>query len=559
MTSIRILLVDDVVDTCNVIRETLDMELEDIGIHAQWTLAHGANEGRRKAREADRAGEPIDVAIVDLYLRIDSPEQGGAAVMRDVKNLNQQAYVLLVTGRPELDEGFRSKFTNVANLALSLNEIGDSASAQWRWSALAAAIKRHLIDVGRLQVGRVTYDKADVGIVSVLEDVGGRMASPGGHEEGARALRILAFRCLKDRVSEAANVHISFLAPGRSGASVCRLDISGGGEASEAFLLKFGFDRSALERELAANRAASRVLEQSTLMAIVGDLESHEHGFHAITAKIAGRAIPLRKWLADDPPLDRAEDMAEVVLLEQLEPFYREDGVSESEAGEWVRLSPGRRLRALAAIERYGGALGDERAARLPGSQQMIDRLGHFAREEYEAAGVRNLGRKVFCVRSFGDLHSGNILVQSSRIPRPVLIDASLYGTDHWSADNARLLVDLLLRVRHSGVQSMLWPSGPILDGDLPQLCPLCEAASEISLWEAEPTDAFLAHAVELLPASTHMDQLEVRPEEWHWEWHLGLAREFLRQATYEDLTPPRACLGLAAAGKHLGIASELA
>lgn len=556
MTAIRVLLVDDIDKNSDVVKETLDMDLQDVGIYAEWKVAKDANEGRRVTREAATIGEPIDVAIVDLYLR-DNADQDGAAVIRDVRNCNDKAYVLLVTARPDLDPGFRDRFNLLANHALTYAEIGESAS--WRWCDLAADIKRHLIGVGRIDVGGVNYDRADVGVVSILEDVGRRMAPSGGHEQGARALRLLGFRCLEGLVSEAADVDISFLAAGRSGASVCRLDVSGGGEPSQAFVLKFGFDRGALESELAANKAASRVLDQTSLMGIVGELQSHERGFHAITARIANRAIPLRRWLVEDASVDRARIMAEVVLLEQLEPFYKEDGRSESKAAEWIRLSPGRKLRALAAIDRFKDALVDPRAGKLPADNGAAVNLTRFVKEEFEENFNKSLGRKVLYVRVFGDLHSENILVQPSVAPRPVLIDASLYGSGHWCSDNARLLVDLLLRARRPGVEAMLWPTKSIIEAEMPLLCPYCKISENRSEWDEKPIDAFMARAVELLPESTHMADLAIQSMEWHWEWHLGLARELVRQATYEDLTPPRACLALAAADEHLQIAREFA
>ena len=234
-------------------------------------------------------------------------------------------------------------------------------------------------------------------------------------------------------------------------------------------------------------------------MAMVGDLQSHERGFHAITARIANRAIPLRIWLAGDATIDRARDMAEVVLLEQLEPFYREDGRSKQRqangfvcprGGSCELWLPSRAIRTRLMI----------RAARMPNCRDLMERLNHFVTGDYATGNLGNLGRKVLHVRIFGDLHSGNILVQPSVSPRPVLIDASLYSSGHWSSDNARLLVDLLLRVRKSGVESMLWPDTAIVEAQLPQLCPYCEASVALNEWEEGPTDAFMARAVQLLP-----------------------------------------------------------
>ena len=44
--------------------------------------------------------------------------------MREVRNRNEQAYVLLVTARPDLDPNFRDKFRILANHTLTFAEIG---------------------------------------------------------------------------------------------------------------------------------------------------------------------------------------------------------------------------------------------------------------------------------------------------------------------------------------------------------------------------------------------------------------------------------------------------
>ena len=295
--------------------------------------------------------------------------------------------------------------------------------------------------------------------VSVLEHIGHALNQPGGQKEGARALQILAFRCLGNYVSDSAEFHISYLSAGRSGASVCRLDVRGGGK-SQAFVLKFGPSRRALQRELIANREAGQVLEQPTLMAIIGELGTHECGYHAIAARIANRAVSLREWLVGEATIVQSEAVAEIVLKEQLEPFYREESRLEVATADWIPLSPAQRVRTRATVERYRGALSDPRAGGRSDSAELIERLIRFIDAgELELETRTRLEKNGVHVKVFGDLHSENILVQPGVNPRPVLIDASLYDRGHWSSDNARLLVDLLLRVRRPGVESMLWTS----------------------------------------------------------------------------------------------------
>jgi hypothetical protein len=44
---------------------------------------------------------------------------------------------------------------------------------------------------------------------------------------------------------------------------------------------------------------------------------------------------------------------------------------------------------------------------------------------------------------------------------------------------------------------------------------------------------------------------------DWHWQWHVALAREFLRQGSRPGLLPTRAVLALTAAARHLQQAAE--
>lgn len=557
MTAVKVLLVENDPEDERLFLDFFPYELEKVGITAEWDSAGDWPTARKKIQAAEQSGTPIDVAIVDLFLIENSLDQTGALVLRQTKDSNERAYVLLVTASQHLAPTFKDDYDAETSRALVKNEI--SAQSRWSWSELAREIRQHLVDIGRLTMGEVTYEEEDAGIISVLEEVGRGLAEPGGHKEGAHALRVLAFKCLRDQVSDESDVNIGFLTAGRSGASVCRLDVSRTGEPTQSFVLKFGVDRRALEQELERNTEAGKVLEQSSLMAIKGNLGSDGRRYHAITARTANRAVSLRKWLTDQATIEDARTVAQMVLVKQLGPLFRSDGRSESGTNDWIALRPGRKLRALAAIERYGNVLADPRTAGTPHGGETVQLLSAFVNSNGQGAGPVNSQRSVVFTRVFGDLHSGNVLVQPDTMPLPVLIDASLYGRGHWSSDNARLLVDLLLRVRKPGVESMLWPCMAGDDEELIRLCPFCQSQESLEKPQEQATEAFIAQAVQLLPDSTRRKELSIPRDVWHWEWHVALVRELLRQAAHEDLTPPRACLALAAAGEHLRTARNLA
>lgn len=557
MERIKILLVDDVSNNAEVFKEEFKFELEDAGLLPVWIPDIDSSHSARRAIR-DEVNRPIDVAMVDLCLTQDSANPDGASVLDDMEKYYPNAYVLLYTSMVQEHPGFKDTFRGQTNLALIRTEI--RAGSDWSWKKIAQDIKAHLISVGRLSVGQTTYDQDDVGIMSVLEEVGrSALSFFPRHEAGARILRLLAFECLDGHVDRERDLNIEFLAAGKSGANVCRLVFSGGNQTPQSYVLKFGFDKDSLRRELDRNGAAVKALGQSPLMAIVGKLGSHKAGYHAITANFASdNAVPLKKWLAHIAAADEATTMAKQLLSGRLTPLFDSVGIPELGVDEWITLGPGRRLRTLDVIERYRDVLNNPRACGISDSVKLIQRLSAFVRGNRGVAGAPSELRKVIQVRSFGDLHSNNVLVQLGVIAQPVLIDASLYDVDHWSADHARLLVDLLLRVRNSGVDSMLWP--PITDADeqVVLLCPKCQSRESLEEPEAGATGAFITQAVRQLTSSTHMDPLGITSEAWHWEWHVALARELLRQATYEDLTPPRACMGLILADQHLRIAREL-
>ncbi len=561
MQSIRVLIADDVSDNIVYYKEKLEMELAKFDL---LPVVIDGSTSRYKAYQhiTNESNNPIDVAMVDLCLTRESGEPDGASVLDDMKTHYPDAYVVLYTQNQELHWDFKERFGRAANVSLAKNEIRDGST--WSFKRIAQEVDRHLISIGRKEAtGKTYYKKSDVGIMSVLEDVGRGVEGVPSDVAGSRILRYLAFECLDGEVGQDRELTIEFLAAGRSGANVCKLDFHETQQhPRQSFVLKFGFDEGALINERSRNAEAVRVLGQAPLMSIIGKLGSHKRGYRAIVANFAASSsddvMPLRRWLTGPATAEQAKMAAQELLCGQLKRLFTSVQPERAAVDDWIALQPGRQLRALAVIERYRHALEDDRVCDVTDSSDLVRRLTQFVGGDRSVAGAPSPRREVSRVKAFGDLHSNNVLIQLDVNPRPTLVDASLYGSDHWSADNARLLVDLLLRVRNSGVESMLWPAIKTPDKQVVLLCPHCQLRESLETPEDGPVGAFIAQAVSQLSVSTHRERLAVPLDAWHWEWHVGLARELLRQSSYEDLSPPRVCMALLLADQHLGIARDL-
>lgn len=555
MRQLRGLLVDDDEETLRVIEETLDLEFGTVGCKVGWTPCTGAGEARREIRN----GDLFDFAIIDFFLR--SNEQDGLAVVEELHHRDERTFILVVTSQYErepafVDEAIRAGATH----AIVRSELFNNAH-EWKFGMLAKRIREHLASEGLISVGKVTYDRGDPGILSVLEGLGEDFTDAGESGRGVRIVQNLAMKCLAAHHLGEADLHLSYLVPGRSGAHICRIDLSVQGEPTQSFVLKFGLDKAALHKEQAANRQAGRILSDQTLISVLCDVQSESSGYCAIAARTAETAVPLRRWLLERPDPAQAGDVAAILFGEQLRNLFRPEMHEDRPYSAWLGSSALYRLRVHDALDRYREAVRDPLAGNLDDVDERWKLIADFV--DTGALPVERperLNGNVVFVGSFGDLHSSNVLVQTGLQARPVLVDASMYGRAHWGMDSARLLVDLFLRVRGAGVPAMLWSDlGESLSAAR-TLCPRCDGgapAPDASDQEAA-VDAFIGRAVANLPEFLQFDTLRLIEGQWHWQWHVALAKELLRQAPHSDLTPARTALALAAAAEHLGIATTL-
>jgi hypothetical protein len=550
MQNIRGLVVDNREGNAEAIEHTMDLEFDRFGWRVTWKRCADALQARSLVRSAH---ESFDFAIVDLYLGHE--REGGLPVVKELRDRDKRTFILLVTSRPERDEGFVTKAVNAgANHALIRGQLLREKDP-WSFHGLTERIRAHLVKHGLVAPGSMIYDEDDPGIVSILESLGGSHPSEGSVERGLQVIRSLAMGCLKPTRVDAATFKLSYLVPGRSGAYVCRVDLRTPGQPTEYFVLKFGLDQDALKLEHRLNFQARRLLDR-VLVPTIGDIESDSSGYCAIAFKVAESAISLGRWLPTASE-QQAREVAFELFGECLRGLFREELWDEKPATDWMASSALIRLRTGAALEALAEALAHPHGA----GRDDVDLIGRTLLDftstgTLSVAQPKRLAVPVRFVCGFGDLHSSNVLVQEGIHARPLLIDASRYGSHHWAADSARMIVDLFLRIRSSGLNALLWDDFTASVQQARGLCPLCRG--DCPAKPACPAEIFIDAIIERLPKLLQFEYLRLVPDEWHWQWHVALAKEFIRQASHWDLTPPRSAIALVAGANHLISATRI-
>lgn len=292
-------------------------------------------------------------------------------------------------------------------------------------------------------------------------------------------------------------------------------------------------------------------------------------GYAAVRARLARNAITLASWLTggdetgsgrQPPTVDQASKVAETLFGEQLTAMFEEALRTTVPIRQWLAPSPVLRLRSEHALATYGEVWHHERGANRRDAVELSALISSYLTSGYlPLSEPGQADEETTYVHGFGDLHSTNVLIMHGASPRPVLVDASLYRSYHWAGDAARLLVDLVIRVRRSRAAAQLWEE---FDEDCQHaygLCPIYRSSDP--RWDNDETqavDAFITHVVRSLPTFLHLKDLGTPTQTWHWQWHAALAIEFLRQGSSADLTPSRAVLALTCAARNIDAAAKL-
>ncbi|NGY63661.1 hypothetical protein G7043_32560 [Lentzea sp. NEAU-D13] len=547
MREIRGLLVEDLKQNVELIKSALGFEF---GKAWKWTVQWSVCNDLTSARLKIAEPEVYDFAIVDLHLG--EGQLQGVPAVEDLVKRSERTFVVAVTGDQAM---FAEHAARIAGLEVPLiirkqltNDQGD-----WAFPALAAKIRKRVITHDPVDSRTLLYDDDKIGMVSVLESLGG---PEGDIEHGAAVARSLAMSCLEDVNMQNPRFHLGYLTAGKSGAHVCKVDYSDENRSPQSFVLKIGLDKRALEHELQANRRAAEALPEQTLVRILGEVRTDRSGYSAIIARVADRAQPLSDWLRSGASATSARSFAHILFDEVLGRLSAPHLKDEIPISQWLRSSAIMRLRARAMVDRIAEILEHPAGANRADAAVLRREITDFV--EHGTLPVEHPGRldgSVVLVSGFGDLHSSNVLVQQGRNPNPVLIDASRFGRHHWAADLARMTVDVFLRVRGTGVKALLWEDFAESADVAGRLCPRCDRTE---LAGDEAVDHFLDEVVTQLPGYVQFEGLDISAERWHWQWHVALAKEWFRQGCHPDLPLPRGVLAFVAGAHHLRTAREL-
>ncbi|WP_439427786.1 response regulator transcription factor [Micromonospora sp. LA-10] len=549
---IRGLLVDDEAGNTPVIRDSMNLEFEEIGMKVSWTVASDATSARKTIRD-----EPaFEFAIVDYGLG--EGQQNGIAVVEALRARGADTYVLVITGLGNHYPNFREEAIRAgADEAVIRSILNMGRQGGMTFRDLANKVRLHVARKRDFEGLTVTFTDDDLALESTLHQVGS--PNPPGADSvaiGKDIVRSLALDCLApDYRPGATALAVGYLAPGRSGAYVCRVDHQEG-RSTTSYVLKIGLDRRALEFELAANKKALHLLGAGDLVGFSGQIRSHqESGYHAIAARLATGAQTLADWLDDATP-EEAEHVARILFGSQLIKLFAPGQRETRPFDGWLAATPVLRLRVLDTLSLYGDMLAMVRAeaGEAPGEPAACDVLTTFVNKGVLPGGLRPEGTTTY-IDAFGDLHSTNVLVYPAPDNRPVLVDASMYGPHHWATDAARLVVDLVLSVRRAGVASLDWADTTEVSAYIAGLCRTARSGRQVP--PADSVDAFIGHVVDNLPTYVNVEKLQMTSEQWHWQWHAALAKELIRQGTRAGLPAPRAAAALSAAVRQLTFAAD--
>jgi CheY-like chemotaxis protein len=548
MRPLRGFMADDVPKMMNTLEKGLRIEFDTLGLTVEFEKFEDPLEGRERIRNA----EPFDFAIVDLYF--DDPDtsspgdQNGYDLVEDLKAKPQShTFVVLSTGYVDNDPDFVARARGLgANLALNRGQM--RPGKEWNPKALARRIRDHLIDSGSLPVGPVDADPDDPGLSSVLS-----LLAPTP-DRAKLVIRNLMSKCLDWDLGEDFHLELHYLAQGRSGAKVLRVNRSHPAGPDEPYVLKMGLDGKVLNGELLANRRALKALPHDALMPLQGNVERHEQtGFYGVVARMADTDRTLATFLTDATTPDNAIELARVLVDEYLTAMYRSDRSARiMDGSSWILMSDFQRVRTLDSIRQLAGAFSDRRAAGLPDAGEILSSATTFTTDGTIKGAPGPVPKPALHTLSFGDLHSGNILVRSGTQHRPVLIDANEFGVRHWASDIARLVVDVFLRLHRAGVEAMTWDDFPTARLAGSHLCPAAVCLTKSVLYPTTAPAAFIRTVLEISTKAVPFQLHALVTENWHWQWHVALAKELLRQGAHDDVMPARRVLAVTLAHDHL-------
>lgn len=541
--SIRGLIVDDTPENISSVSTRLDQYLSDQGWKVHWTMLGDPDIAHQALNENER----FDLIVIDLLFPrrdVDDDEARGLELVELARRTCPRSFIFVIsTGDIRRHDLFAEAERYGADKVITRAQFTVDSKVNGP-QAIASEIRRHLLANGTVTEVGVTSDLNDPAVQSLLFEV------------KAPTLAQLHRQILSASDDITDNLHVRYLSPGASGASVCETKARLHRGRTVHHVVKVSRALDALQAETQRTLQARQLLPSRFVVPHFPERPvGPVNGWYATGAPRDQEVVTLRSWLASGPPPQQAEDLFEVLFTECLGPLYADNMEEKSgEALSKLDFPHYKQRLILQAVDELtptltraeGGALDDISALRRDitafTTEGRINGLLH-----------RELPPVRLVTHVHGDLHGGNILLYQGRHPVPALIDFSDFGEAHWASDIARLIVDLVMRVIDAGADSMFfagfstWRTLMSAVGRLsPDLYAMSDDASTSAAlaglrWLAVNTRA-------LCPPLTSDEGFAAH----RWEWHTALCVFLLRSIYHYELTGPKRALALVAAHDQL-------
>jgi len=541
--SIQGLIVDDSRQNLSSVTTRLSQYLLQQQWRVEWTKLRDPDHAHQTLSGSDR----FDLVVIDLLFArpdMDVSEARGLELVELARSSSPHAYVLVISnGDQNRHDLFYDALQRGAHKVVLRREFTLESSISSP-VAVAAEIRKHLLDNGSVTEVRVTADHNDPSVQSLLFEV------------KEATLSQLHSQVLLATNDFADSVHVRFLSPGASGASVCETTakLRHGPTVHNVIKLSRAFDELLSETQHALR--ARQLLPSRFVVPIqperpVGPV----NGWYATGAQRDHEVVTLRRWLASNEAEAQAGELFEVLFTDCLGQMYREHMEERPVNPLSLFEFPYYKQRLiLHAMDELMPTLTRAEGGGLCDISSLSQDLTAFTIEQ-RLVGVltRQLPPSSQVTQLHGDLHGGNILLYRGKHPTPALIDFSDFGEAHWAGDAARLVVDLVMRVVDHGAESMFFTGFPVwrkLMVAIGDLSPDLQAVSTTA-----PTAGALAGLTWIVENLRGIFPTLTSDEDFaahHWEWHIALCVHLLRSIYHYDIAGPKRALALVAAHDQL-------
>jgi nucleoside phosphorylase/CheY-like chemotaxis protein len=545
MPKIRALVVDDVTEVNENTTARFSRAFTGFGWDIDWTTATTVDQGQQLIASSL---PPFDLVIADLMFPredvADLYEQRGLDLVRDAVQRSARTFVLVIsTGRdylPDLmDEARRLGAHHV------VRRVDFSTGSQLHSpAAIAAEIQAHLLNNGAVAACAVSADQQDPAVQGLLQQV------------GEPTIARLCAMILEASKHATRRIELRYLTRGASGALVCTVTAQVESMGQMSHVLKLSRAKELLADEAHRGQWAAEILPAHLL---VQHRPAHPvgpvNGWYALGGPLVKRATTLRQWLSGAPVKQDVEDVLEALLVEGMGPSYAEGQFESQEPLASFAFPHHRQSSVLESLSELHEALVRPDGGGLDGeaARRLVTDVTAFVTERHLPRVLKwSIPRQIYTCYVHGDMHGGNVLVSAGRHPLPQLIDPSLFGIAHWATDPACLAVDLLMRGVDAGAESMFFTGF----GTWRELAlSFSLGASDLSSVTSTGRTRAALDALSWIAANLHRLQPHAR-DELRWEWHAGLARQFLRFTYHVDIPHPKRALAFAAANDQITAAA---